>query len=83
MVTTEDNLISTADTRTYELIGVGKSLLDVARDKSRRDEKEIFAAQKEFEHLRHLVDYYKGATQTTVYLKDEFDKVYGDFKKER
>jgi hypothetical protein len=41
MVTTEENLISTADARTSELIGVGKSLSDVTQDRARRDEKEL------------------------------------------
>jgi hypothetical protein len=33
--------------------------------------------------LHNLANYYKGATQTVVYLKDEFNKVYDKFKKER
>jgi hypothetical protein len=82
IVITEEKLIDTVYACTSEMIGVGKSLSEVAQDRSRRDEKEIFAAQKEFEHLRHLVDYYKGATQTTVYLKYYFAKVYDEFKKE-
>jgi hypothetical protein len=39
--------------------------------------------REELEHLHHLVKYYKGATQTIVYLKDEFNEVYNEFKKER
>ena len=31
----------------------------------------------------HLVEYYKGTTQTVVYLKYEFSRVYNEFKKER
>jgi hypothetical protein len=33
--------------------------------------------------LCHLAKYYKGATQTTVYLKGEFIGVYNEFKNER
>jgi hypothetical protein len=83
VVTTEENLISTADARMSELIGVGKSLSDVAQDRARRDEKELADTREELEHLCHLVKYYKGATQTTVYLKEEFNGVYNEFKKER
>jgi hypothetical protein len=39
--------------------------------------------REELEHLHHLVKYYKGATQTILYLKDEFIGVYNEFKKER
>jgi hypothetical protein len=83
LVTTEENLINTADARMSELIGVGKSLSDAAQDRARRDEKELADTLKELEHLCHLVKYYKGATQTTVYLKGEFNGVYNEFKKER
>jgi hypothetical protein len=83
LVTTEENLINTADTRTSELIGIGKSLSDATLDRARRDEKELATTLKELEHLRHLVEYYKGATQTIVYLKGEFVGVYNEFKKER
>jgi hypothetical protein len=83
MVTTEENLINTADARTSELIGIGKSLSDAAQDRARRDEKELADTREELEHLHHLVKYYKGATQTTVYLKEEFNGVYNEFKKER
>jgi hypothetical protein len=83
MVTTEENLIITAYARTSELIGIGKSLSDSSQEKVRRDEKELTDTQEELEHLCHLVKYYKGATQTTVYLKEEFNKVYNEFNKER
>jgi hypothetical protein len=62
---------------------VGKCLLEATHDRARRDEKELDATQKELKHLHHLSDYYKGATQTTMYLKDDFGKVYDEFKKER
>jgi hypothetical protein len=83
LITIEENLINTADARTSELIGIGKSLSDVAQDRVRRDEKELADTLKELKHLPHLVKYYKGATQTAVYLKDEFGRVYNEFKKER
>jgi len=83
VVTTEENLINTSDARTFELIGVGKSLSDATQDKAKRDEKELADTQEELEHLCHLVKYYKGDTQTTMYLKDEFNGFYNDFNKER
>jgi hypothetical protein len=83
LVTTEENLINTADAQTSELIGVGKSLSDATLDRARRDEKELATTLKELEHLCHLAEYYKGATQTVVYLKGEFVGVYNEFKKER
>jgi hypothetical protein len=83
VVTIEENVINTAYARMSELIDVGKSISDVAHDRSRRDEKELADTREELEHLHHLVKYYKGATHTTLYLKDEFNKVYNEFKKER
>ena len=83
VVTTEENLINTTYSRTSELIGVGKSLSNVAQDRARRDEKELVDTREELEHLRHLVKYYKGATETTAYMKEEFNGVYNKFKKER
>lgn len=68
---------------TFELIGVGRALSEAAQDRAKRDEKERVAAQKELEHLHSFVNYYKGDTQNVVYLKDEFGKVYDEFKKER
>jgi hypothetical protein len=52
-------------------------------DRAKRDEKELYASLKELEHLHHLVEYYKGTTQTVVYLKGEFEEFYSEFKKER
>ena len=83
VVTTEENLINIAYTRMSEQFGVGKSLSDATQDRAGRDEKEPVNTQEDLEHLHHLVKYYKGATQTTVYLKDEFNGVYNEFKKER
>jgi hypothetical protein len=83
LVTTEENLINTADARTSELIGMGRALSDAAQDRARRDERELADTLKELEHLRHLVEYYKGATQTATYLKSEFSGVYNEYKKER
>jgi hypothetical protein len=40
-------------------------------------------AWKEIEHLHHLVEYYQGATQTTVYLRSEFEEAYKQFTKEQ
>jgi hypothetical protein len=76
VVTIEENLINIVYARTSELIGVGKTLSDLTQDKYRRDEKEIDDILEELEHLCHLVKYYKGATQTTIYLKEEFNGVY-------
>jgi hypothetical protein len=57
LVTTEDNLFNTADNRTSELIGVGKSLSDGTLDRSKRDERELVVTLKELEHLCHLIEY--------------------------
>jgi len=83
MVTIEENLINTADAWMSKLIGLGKALSDATLDRARRDKKELDATLKELEHLRHLVEYYKGATQTVVYMKSEFGGVYNELKKER
>jgi hypothetical protein len=83
LVTTEENLINIADAHTYELIGMGKSLSDVAQDRVKRNEKELATTLKELEHVRHLAEYYKSATYTTVYLRSEFNGFYSEFKKER
>jgi hypothetical protein len=62
LVTIEENLINTADAHTSKLIGMGRALSDAAQDRARRDERELADTLKELEHLRHLVEYYKGAT---------------------
>jgi hypothetical protein len=62
---------------------VGMSLLDATLDRAKCDEKELVSALKELEHLRHLVEYYQGAIQTTVYLTSEFKKSYKQFTKEK
>ena len=33
--------------------------------------------------MHHLVEYYKGTTQTAPYLKSDFSRVYNEYKKER
>jgi hypothetical protein len=66
-----------------EMINVGKALSNATLYRARRNEKELVVALKELEHLHHIVEYYKGAMQTTVYLKGEFVGVYNEFKKER
>jgi hypothetical protein len=33
--------------------------------------------------LRQLVEYYQGTTQTTVYLRSDFEEAYNKFTKER
>jgi hypothetical protein len=66
-----------------ELIGVGKSISDGTQDRAMRDENELATTLKELEHLRHLAEYYKSVTRTTMYLKGEFNRVYNKFKKER
>jgi hypothetical protein len=33
--------------------------------------------------LCHIIEYYKGATQTAAYLKSEFSGIYNEYKKER
>ena len=83
LVTTEEILINIADARTYELIGVGRALSDVAQDRARRDERELVDTLKELEHLHHIVEYHKGTTQTAAYLKSEFLGVYNEYNKER
>jgi hypothetical protein len=83
LVTTKENFINTANAWTSELIGIGKSLSYATLDRARKYEKELATTLKDLEHFFHLVKYYKGATQTIVYLKGEFVGVYNEFKKER
>jgi hypothetical protein len=75
-------LINTTDARMYELIGMGRDLSNDAIDRAGRDEKELEDTLKELEHLRHIVEFYKGATQTEAYMKSEFSEVYNEHKKE-
>jgi hypothetical protein len=83
LVTTEERLIKTTDARTYELIGMGRSLSDATHDRARRDEIELTNTLKEAEHLHHILEYYKGTTRTRTYLKSEFSIFYNKYKKER
>jgi hypothetical protein len=54
----------------------------VCLDRAKRDEKELVAAMKELEHLRHLVKYYQDTTQGAVYLRSEFKEAYNKFTDE-
>jgi hypothetical protein len=72
LITIEEKLISIKNVRTSELIGAGMEITDVTLDRARKDEEELVAALKELEHLRHLEKYYQDSTQTTVFLRSEF-----------
>jgi hypothetical protein len=81
LIIIEENLINIVDARKLELLSVGMELSDATLDRDKRDEKELATALKELEHLRHLVEYYQGATHTTVYLRSEFEEAYKQFTK--
>jgi hypothetical protein len=74
LITTEENLINTKNSRTYELLGMGMVILDATLDRAKRDEKESVVALKELEHLHHLTEYYQGTTQAMRYLRSEFEE---------
>ena len=83
LITTEENLINTENARTFELLGMGMALSDATLDRDKWDEKEMDTTWKELENLRHLYEYYQGATQTTVYLRSELKEAYNKFTHER
>jgi polyhydroxyalkanoate synthesis regulator protein len=83
LITTEEHLINTEHAKTSELIGAGMAITDATLDRAKRDEKELAAAMKELEHLRHLVKYYQDTTQAVVYLRSEFKEAYNKFTDER
>jgi hypothetical protein len=83
LITTEEDLINTENARTSELIDVGMAISDATLDRAKRDEKELVVTLKELDHLCHLDEYYKGTTQTTVYLRSEFEVAYNRFTHER
>jgi hypothetical protein len=58
LITIEENLINTENSRTYELIVMGMEISDATLDRAKRDEKELASTLKELEHLRHLDKYY-------------------------
>ena len=76
-------MINIVDAFMSKMIGVERALSDAAQDRARRDERELANTLKELEHLHHLVEYYKGATQTVTYLKSEFSGIHNEYKKER
>jgi hypothetical protein len=59
LITTEEDLINTQNSRTSELIGVGRAISNTTLDRARRDEKDLATALKELEHLCHLAKYYQ------------------------
>jgi hypothetical protein len=59
LITTKEKLLSTEHENTSELIVAGMDIRNVTLDRARRDEKELAAALKELEHLRHLEKYYQ------------------------
>jgi hypothetical protein len=81
--TTEKKLINIEDARTSELIDVGMAISDATLDRPKWDEKELVAAMKELENLRHLAKYYEDTTQAAVYLRSKFKEAYSKFMNER
>jgi hypothetical protein len=76
-------LINTENARTSELIGVRMVISNATLNRDKWDEKELATALKEIEHLRHLDEYYKGTTQTMVYLRSKFETTYNKFTHKR
>jgi DNA repair ATPase RecN len=83
LITTEENLINITDARTSEILDVGMALSDATLDRAKRDEKELAVAREELDHLRHLAEYYQGATEIVVYLRSELEESYKQFTKEQ
>jgi hypothetical protein len=66
-----------------ELIDAEMAITDATLDRERRDEKDLAAALKELEHLRHLEKYYQDSTLATMFLRSEFQDAYAKFMNER
>jgi hypothetical protein len=83
LITIEEDLINTENAKTFELISAGMVISDATLDRAKWDEKELVTTLKELDHLCHLVEYYKGTTQTTIYLRSEFEATYNNFTHKR
>jgi hypothetical protein len=83
LITIEEHLINTEHAKMSELIDAEMAITDATLDRAKRDEKELVAALKELEHLRHLAKYYQDTTQAAVYLRSEFKEAYSKFTDER
>ena len=58
LTTTEEDLISTKNARTSELIDVGRAISNATLYREKKNENELPVALKELKHLRHLAKYY-------------------------
>jgi hypothetical protein len=59
LITIEETLLNTENAKTTELIEAGMDITNAMLDIVKMDEKEIVAAKKELDHLRHLANYYR------------------------
>jgi len=62
LIITEDTLLNTKHTKTYELIRIGMVITNATLDRAKRDEKKLTVSLKELDHLRHLEKYYQDST---------------------
>jgi hypothetical protein len=83
LITIEENLLSIENVKTTELIGAGMAITNSTLDREKQNEKELDAANKELDHLRHLMKYYQDSTQASVFLKIEFREACAQFMSKR
>jgi hypothetical protein len=83
LITTEEKLIITENAKTSELIGVGMTITYATLDRERKYKEELVIALKDLEHMCHLEKYYHESTQTTIFLRSEFQNAYNKFMSER
>jgi hypothetical protein len=83
LITTEEKLITTEHAKMSELISAGMAIRDSTVDRERKYEEDLSTTLKELDHLCHLTKYYQDSTQATVFLRSEFQYVYGKFTNER
>jgi hypothetical protein len=83
LITIEETLFDTENSKMIELIGACMSITNATLDREKRDEREVDAMKKELYHLRHQVEYYQNSTQIVVLLKSEFREMYAQFTRER
>jgi len=83
IITTEEKMINTEHSKTFELIGVGMAITDATLEREKRDEEVLATVMKELEHLCHLEKYYQDTTQVVVFLRSEFQEAYSKFIDDR
>jgi len=83
MITTEENLLDSRQSKVRELLGDGMAISSATNDKEREDVWEDESMREELVHLRHHIEYYQDTTQEVRFIRGYLKEIYNQFKSKR